>query len=242
MKICIAQTNPIGGDISANIGKHKRLIDLAVSFGATSIFFPELSLTGYEPKLAKSLATDPDDGIFGDFQDISDKNKIVIALGMPTRTNSGIQIGMLLFQPEIPRQIYAKQLLHSDEIPYFVNGEKQVLITVKRKKIAPAICYESLQSDHSERAFNLGAEIYVASVAKSQRGIDKAMSHYPSIAKRFSMPVLMSNCIGYCDDFLSAGQSAVWDKNGKLVGQLDDHTEGFLIFNIESEKLIKQVI
>lgn len=242
MKIAVAQTRPFKGDISANIETHKKLIELAISYKADAIFFPELSVTGYEPELAKDLATNQDDKEFDEFQEISNKNKITIGLGIPTKTNSGIKISMIIFQPDTPRQTYSKQQLHSDEFPYFVNGEKQIILTVDNKKIAPAICYESLQTDHSENVNKLGAEIYVASVAKSQNGIDKAMIHYPAVAKKFSMPVLMSNCVGYCDNFQSVGKSSIWTKQGNLVGQLDDKLEGILIFDTETEEIIKQML
>lgn len=242
MKIAVGQTRPIKGDIFANIETHKKLIDLAISYKADTIFFPELSVTGYEPKLAKKLAINQDDKKLDDFQEISNKNKITIGLGIPTKTNSGIKISMLIFQPDAPRQTYSKQQLHSDELPFFINGEKQIILTVNNKKIAPAICYESLQTDHSEIAYSLGAEIYVASVAKSQNGIDKAMTHYPEIAKKFSMPVLMSNCVGYCDNFQSVGKTSVWTKQGDLVGQLDDKLEGILIFDTETEEATEQTL
>lgn len=242
MKIAVAQTRPIKGDISANIKTHKKLIDFAISHKADTIFFPELSVTGYEPELAKELSTNQDDKKFDDFQEISNKNKITIGLGMPTKTNSGIKISMIIFQPDTPRQTYSKQQLHSDEFPYFVNGDKQIILTVDNKQIAPAICYESLQTDHSDNANKLGAEIYVASVAKSQNGIDKAMTHYPAVAKKFSMPVLMSNCVGYCDNFESVGKSSVWTKQGNLVGQLNEKLEGILIFDTETEEVIEQTL
>lgn len=243
MKISIAQTRPIKGNVLANIETHIKIINLAISYNANAIFFPELSVTGYEPELAKELATNQDDKRFDDFQEISNKNKITIGLGMPTRSNSGIQISMIFFQPNIPRQTYSKQQLHSDEFPYFVNGEKQIILTVGNKKIALAICYESLQTDHSENVNKLGAEIYIASVAKSQNGIDKAMKHYARVAKKFSMPVLMSNCVGYCDNFESVGQSAIWTTKGILIAQqLDDKLEGILIFDTETEEVIKQTL
>lgn len=242
MKISVAQTKPIKGDISANIDKHKIIIQLAVSYKVDSIFFPELSVTGYEPELAKELATNQEDPRFDDFQGFSDTNKITIGLGMPTKSGSGIQISIIIFQPNRPKQTYSKQQLSSDEFPYFVNGEKQIILTVDNKKIAPAICYESLQADHSEYVNRLGAEIYVASVAKSQNGVDKAMSHYPTVAKKFAMPVLMSNCVGYCDNFESVGKSSVWTKQGNLVGQLDDKLEGILIFDTETEDVIEQTL
>ena len=229
-------------DILANIEKHKILIELASSFKATSIFFPELSLTSYEPELAVDLATNQDDGRLNCFQNNSSINKITIGLGIPTKTKTGIQISMIIFQPDGSRQTYSKQQLHSDELPYFEKGGRQILLTVDDKKIALAICYESLQPEHSDKASKLGAEIYLASVAKSQNGVDKAVTHYPEVAKNYSIPVLMSNCVGYCDNFLSTGLSSVWTKHGQLVGQLCDKKEGILIFDTESEEVTKQTI
>lgn len=231
MKIAIAQTSPIIGNISANIEAHKKFIDLALTSNAEAIFFPELSLTGYEPELANELATNQNDNRLDPFQNISDKGNIIIGLGIPTRTASRIRISMIIFEPNKQRQTYSKQQLHSDELPYFENGAGQVIITTGKTKIAPAICYESLQPTHSENAFKLGADIYLASVAKSENGIEKASKHFPTIAKRYAMPVLMSNCVGFCDNFLSVGKSSVWTKDGKLAGQLDDKTEGILIFD-----------
>lgn len=149
---------------------------------------------------------------------------------------------MLIFIPGCQRLEYSKQQLHDDELPYFINGIKQIILVVAHKKIAPAICYESLQPGHSENAYQLGAEIYIASVAKSQKGVDKAYAHYPAIAKKYTMPVLMSNCIGFCDNFQSMGKSAVWTKNGNLSAQLDDKSEGIIVFDTNSEKAVVKLI
>jgi predicted amidohydrolase len=94
MKICAAQTRSIKGDIQNNIAIHKKLIDLAIANGADLIIFPELSLTGYEPTLAKELATNQDDGRFDDFQEISDANQMTIGVGVPTKSPAGICISM----------------------------------------------------------------------------------------------------------------------------------------------------
>ena len=242
MKICIAQIKPIKGNVSANIEAHKRFIELALTLNADAIFFPELSLTGYEPELAKKLAANQNDNRLNIFQQISDNNNIIIGLGLPTTTESQIRISMIIFEPNKPRQTYSKQQLHSDEFPYFENGVEQVVIKACDTNIAPAICYESLQPTHAENAFKLGADLYLACVAKSVNGVDKAYNYYPSVAKQYAMPVLMSNCLGFCDNFLCVGKSAVWTKEGKLLGQLDDTTEGILIFDTETEKVIEKTI
>jgi predicted amidohydrolase len=242
MKISIAQTKPIIGNVSANIEAHKTFIDLALTCNADAIFFPELSLTGYEPELAKELATNPNDNRLDVFQQISDNKNIIIGLGMPTATESQIRISMVIFEANKPRQTYSKQQLHSEEFPYFINGVEQVIIETNNKNIAPAICYESLQSTHAENAFKVGADIYVASVAKSAKGIEKAFAHYPIIAKQYAMPVLMANCVGFCDNFLSVGQSAVWTKEGELVRQMDNKSEGILIFDTETEVIVSRIL
>ncbi|MCC7452681.1 MAG: carbon-nitrogen hydrolase family protein [Crocinitomix sp.] len=242
MKICLAQTKPFKGNVAANIDAHVNIIQLALTFKADAIFFPELSLTGYEPELAQKLATNQNDQRLDIFQETSDKNNLIIGLGMPTIIETQIRISMLIFEPNKPRQTYSKQLLHSDECPYFENGTEQLIINTNSKKIAPAICYESLQPTHAENAFKLGADIYLASVAKPANGVEKAFSYFPNLAKQYAMPVLMANSVGFCDNFLSVGQSSVWTKNGELVGQLDDKTEGILIFDTETEDVITQII
>jgi len=240
MKICIAQTKPIKGDVSANIKAHIRFIELALTSNSEAIFFPELSLTGYEPELAIKLATNQNDHRLDIFQQISNKKNIIIGLGLPTAIESKIRISMVIFEANKPRQTYSKQQLHSDEFPYFENGVGQVIVKANGKHIAPAICYESLQATHSENAFKLGADVYLASVAKPETGIEKAFKHYPIVAKQYAMPVLMVNCVGFCDNFLSVGKSAVWTKEGELIGQLDDKTEGILIFDTETEGIVKR--
>jgi predicted amidohydrolase len=237
MKICIAQTRPIQGNISANIEAHKKFIEFAVALNADAIFFPELSLTGYEPQLAKQLASHQNDHRLDIFQEQSDKNKIIIGLGLPTETTSHVRISMIIFEPHKTRSTYSKQELHTDENPYFEKGHEQIIIQTEQRQIAPAICYESLQHTHAEKAFKLGADIYLASVAKHEIGVEKAGRHYSGIAKKYAMTVMMANCVGLCDNFVSVGRSAVWTKKGALAGQLDDKTEGILMFDTVTEEV-----
>lgn len=83
MKICVAQTRPVKGDIHHNLDVHYKLIQLALAHDTEVIVFPELSLTGYEPELAASLAVDENADIFDHLQELSDKFGITIGVGMP---------------------------------------------------------------------------------------------------------------------------------------------------------------
>ncbi|MBL7741628.1 MAG: carbon-nitrogen hydrolase family protein [Chitinophagaceae bacterium] len=243
MKICVAQTKPVKGDIPANIAGHTKLISLAVVEGAGMIIFPELSVTGYEPGLAKDLSIDKDDNCLDVFQHVSDEYRLIIAVGMPVRSENGILIGMIIFQPQQLRLLYAKHHLHADEYPYFVNGDRDILLKTGKHTLSFAICYELLVPEHAARAGQGGADIYIASVAKTPDGMVKASQALSETAKKYSMTILLSNCVGHCDDFDCGGRTAVWNNKGMLAGQLDGMNEGILIVDTDTMEVIaKQYI
>lgn len=229
MRFCVAQIRPVAGNIATNKKKHLALIELAISEGAQMICFPELSLTGYEPKLANQLTFERGDARLGTFQEVADSSSISIALGLPTPANVKPNISMVVFQSNQVQTGYAKQLLHEDELPYFSHGEQQITLAIENHLIAPAICYESLQASHAAGVAELDADIYLASVAKPSRGVEKAYDHYPNIARRYGMMVMMANSVGPSDNFVSAGQSAVWDARGERLAQLDGEREGIVV-------------
>lgn len=242
MKIAVAQIQSVKGNILQNIESHKRLIDLAVSNEAGMIVFPELSITNYEPELAKDLATNKDDSRLHDLQQLSDAHNIIIGVGMPLRQDAGITISMVIFQPHQPRQTYSKQHLHEDEFPYFIRGNEQLFIKTHNNNIAPAICYELSVPEHPEYAHKHGANIYIASVAKTAAGMEKAYKILADTARKYNMTVLIANNLGPADNFIGAGRSAIWNANGELLAQLDDTTEGLLMIDTATQQIIEKTI
>jgi len=234
MKICAAQTRPAKADIEKNIQRHLQLIEKAVAGGAALIVFPELSLTGYEPALANDLAMKVDDNRLNVFQEKSNAGNIVIGIGLPTKAAAGTHISLIIFQPNRKRQVYSKEFLHIDENPFFVAGQGGPTITIDDKIIAFAVCYELSVPEHADRAFKNGANIYVASVAKSAAGMEKANQILAAVANQYSMDTVISNCVGYCDNFESAGGSAGWNSKGKLLCSLDHAKEGLLFVDIDN--------
>jgi len=239
MKICVAQTQPVTGDIQSNIDGHKKMIDVATSHGADVIIFPELSLTGYEPSLARALATNQDDKRFEGLQQISDNCQITIGAGVPTKNESGTSISMILFQPRASKLVYSKKYLHADEFPFFVSGQNLTNLSICNTTIALAICYEISVGEHTDNALKGGARVYIASVAKSTSGIDKALKTLSETGNKYSVTVMMSNCVGYSDGSQWGGKSSVWNNKGELMGQLDAYNEGIIIIDTETQELIK---
>lgn len=234
MKICVAQIQSIKGAVATNIQHHLEFVKQAIQLGAKAIFFPELSITNYEPSLANELAVNMHDDQFDPFQQQADFGNITIGIGMPTKSQSGTRISMIVFQPNRNRSVYSKQHLHEDELPYFVGGTDQLILDVGETKIAIGICYESLQREHFVEAHLGGMDVYISSVAKPAHGIEKAHQYFPTTANEFKTPILMSNSIGNCDNFLSTGQSTVWDDAGQRLAMMDGDSEGLLLYDLET--------
>ena len=242
MRIAAAQLCSIAGDVEANLVKHLAMVDEAAASGAALIFFPELSLTGYEPRLASSLAMSADDARLDVFQQRSDRHGLIIGVGLPLRVEAtlrariGVQIALVFYRPALEPAVYAKRILHEDEVPFFVPGQDPLVLELASeagdRRLVPAICYESLQPEHAEQAAELGADVYLASVAKPNRGLEKARLYFPAMAKRHGLAVVMANCIGPSDNFVGAGGSAAWDRSGERLAQLSDDEEAWFAVDL----------
>lgn len=60
----------------------------------------------------------PTDRRFDEFQALSDRDGMLIAVGAPTKGTKGNEISMICFQPGLARRTYSKQHLHVDEYPF----------------------------------------------------------------------------------------------------------------------------
>lgn len=251
MKICLVQTRPVKGDVEANIERHRSFVERAASEGADFVLFPELSLTGYEPSMARDLTMEVNDARLEAFQRLSDAREIVIAMGAPTKATGAEsegqgdrradestrpRISLILFQPDQARRVYSKRYLHEDEEPFFGNGSDSPIAQVTDVKVGLAICYELIVPEHAEAAAADGAEVYLASAAKLSSGVEEAHERLEAIARQYGIPALLVNSVGPQDTFVGAGGSAAWNERGELVAQLDAESEGLLIFDTDSQQ------
>ncbi len=234
MIISTAQTKPIAGNVEENIEQHLELIDYAIQSNSDVIVFPELSLTGYEPTLAKKLATTSSDSRFDTFQSISDKNKLTIIIGCPIRDDSAIHIGSIIFQPNTSRKTYLKKHLFHTETTHFEAKDSVTTFSINGQTIAPAICYEISVQEHQEFAYADKFEFYLASVVEDEKLIAKAFEKMSNISKRYHVISLMSNCIGLSGGYQCGGHSAIWNEKGELVVKLNQTVIEISTYNTET--------
>ena len=240
MRVAIAQIEAIKGNIEKNIENHLKWIKQAILNNADMVVFPELSLTGYEPDLAESLATNQDDTRLDVMQSLSDKNGITIGVGLPTRKEGNVFVSMIIIQPYKERITYSKQYLYPPEKSIFTAGKNPLVLNFETEVVSPAICYETSNEAHCEYASQNNATIYIASVLSSIRGIDAELKKLSDIAKNKNMVTFMANYVGKSGGYECAGKSSVWDTTGKLIGQLETGTEGILIYDTETIEIVKK--
>lgn len=231
MKLAVVQYHSVKGEISSNIQKHIAIVQKVQHKSPDLIVFPELSLTGYEPELAELLAIDEDADILQPLEEASRKFSVIICAGIPVRTSGQIRIGMVILHPHLPKKFYYKQFLHPDEEPYFSPGNSPVTLQYNGHGLSFAICYEVFAEKHWQQAIEAKTDIYVASVAKSKKGMEKALTTLESLSAKNQWTILLSNSIGPSDNFTGAGTSSMWDSEGKLQQQLGHDEEGILLFD-----------
>jgi predicted amidohydrolase len=238
MRIFGAQIAPTSNNVAHNLELHLEFAAQAMNHKADILFFPELSLTGYEPTMAADLALAANDERLMLFQKFVDVGDLMLAVGLPLRTAKGIQIAVAIYRKGAPVRFYAKQLLHEDEMPFFVAGEKPCFIENGTMTIMPAICYESLQPCHIEQRCRKGIDLYAASVAKSENGVQKAVKQFPITASKHKVPIMMVNSVGPYVNFTAAGQSGIWSATGELMTVMNSTESGLIGYDTESGKVI----
>lgn len=216
MVIALIQIAAVPGVVSANVAHHLAWASAAAQHGAQLIFFPELSLTGYEPTRAEELAMEPTDPALRPLQALADQHGVSIGVGLPWRCGPDCHIALVMLRPTRPPWVYAKHFLHPDEWPFFQAGPHYPGLLPLEPPVGIAICYEISVLAHATKVAQAGAGAYVASVAKFGSGIAAAHARMAEIAQAFALPTMLVNAVGPADaGSLCAGQSGVWDGQGQ---------------------------
>lgn len=225
MRIAVAQTVPVRGDVKANIAEHLRLADQAE--GADVVVFPELSLTGYELDLAEELAFTENDPRLGPLMNTG-KTLIV---GAPVRLASGLHIGAFILSHSI--DLYTKQHLGTfgpsaavdgivppGEPAFFQPGTRDPLLDFGGTHAAVAICADTGRPSHPKAAAERGARVYLASVFVIPSEFERDAAAVRNYAIEHSMTVGFANYGGPTGGLASAGRSTIWSPEGDVLAQL----------------------
>lgn len=228
--IAAAQSGSVKGEIEKNVKEHLRFIEKAAENNVDFIIFPELSLTGYEPEIAKDFSFVGDEKILNPLKEISEKHNISIVAGGPIKSGKEKPyIGSFIIQPGKEIELYRKRYLHPPEAKYFMPSEDNKAIKVSNETIGIAICADIDNPQHPMDAKNNSATIYAAGVLMSVTGIDDAHSKMSSHAFKHSMTAIMANYAYDSGGYQTGKRSGIWCDDGEVLVLAENYNEALVI-------------
>jgi predicted amidohydrolase len=228
--IAAAQFASIPGDISQNLSRHLRFAAAAAEHGVQLLVFPELSLTGYEPAIARSNSVHPQDSRLDPLRHLAEKADMTIVVGAPILNEQReLHIGALALCPDGSVSTYTKQYLHQGEEEIFAPGQGGAMLLVEDTPVALAICADTTRPQHAADAKEHGASIYAAGVLITEGGYEPDTTLLSGYSAQHKMVVLMANHSAPTGGWVSAGKSAIWSEDGDVVIASPGTTEALVI-------------
>lgn len=229
--IAAAQTCSIAGDLEHNVQRHCAQVRLAAEQGVQLLLFPELSLSGYEPKQVAKCTTGAQDPRLAPLHSLAQRHDMTLVLGAPL--DSGTErphIGALVLFPDGSHSHYHKRHLHTGEERWSTEGQADsALVRVAGRNAALAICADITHPEHALAAARNGADLYLAGVLLSKQGYAADMAHLQRYSAEHGYAVLLSNHGAPSGGYDAAGRSAFWAPGGQLLAATDGPGEHLLV-------------
>jgi predicted amidohydrolase len=230
MQLVLAQTQAVAGDLAQNMQDHLRWMERAAREGADLLVFSELSLTGYEPELAEDLAMDEDALPLRALHERAGSLVQRVCVGFPSLGHRLPRISLVILGGP-HRVVLHKHHLHEDELATMEPGPPSAVVEIWGKRVGFLICYELSQDQRVQALLDQGAQVLIASVAKTSKGMQAASARLQALSQRYRIPVFVVNAVGQADGVVCGGRSAGW-RDGTALGALDDSTPGVLQFTV----------
>ncbi len=233
--IAAAQATSVGGDIAANVAEHARVAAAAGKLGVQLLVFPELSLTGYEPAIARARVLAPDDPRLDPLRKLAVELRMAMVAGGPiASTNGRCRLAALTFLPDGTVATYTKQHLHPGEEVFFEPGSGGELLRVAGEAVALAICADATYPQHAACAACRGASVYAAGVLVTEKGYAADTALLERYATEHSMTVVMANYAAQTGGWYPAGKSAIWGAGGRRVAAAEGTEQALVVATPEN--------
>lgn len=257
VRLALAQTNPVVGDISGNIEQIFSAVTEASKSKADLVLFGEMSVTGYPiedlaaresfiraaEKACVELATRLAESGHGD---------LAVVIGLPTLApkSAGRNWAMAQNSAAVIREgkiigTYAKHHLPNysvfDEYRIFVPGDDLLTFEHRGLKFSTLICEDIWQA---------GGPVAQLTEAKTDVTLvlngspfeidkdDKRLGLVQKLATDHSTAVAYVNLVGGQDDLVFDGDSLLVDATGKLIGRAKQFETDLVFFDVDSAREI----
>jgi predicted amidohydrolase len=218
------------GDCEANIAAHAAAIAEAARRQVAVLIFPELSLTGYEPDLARELAMTPQDDRLLPLAALARRHAIEAVVGAPLDVGADKPaLGAIVLGADGSRRTYCKMHLGASERAFFSPGNQPLVLSAGGHKVGLAICADSSQASHPQTYADLDADIYAAGVFLNREWYLTDAPRLADYAVRYGLLTVMANHAASLGTHTSVGKSTLWSPGGTILAQAEDTETALLI-------------
>jgi len=254
MKVALAQTNPVVGDIAGNAETIGRMIERAADAGADLAVLPELSTVGYPPRdlLRKERFVRDSQAAVRRLARRCTRTAALVGFVRPAASATGraLENAAALLADGAVRHVYVKSLLPTydvfDETRYFQPGPGGDCLDLAGRRVGLTIC-EDLWDAQA-----LGRELYgrdpLASLTQAGAEVVVNMSASPyqmgKLAVRedllrrqaasAAVTLVYVNQVGGNDELIFDGASCVVAPDGQFVARAASFREDLLVVDLDA--------
>jgi NAD+ synthase (glutamine-hydrolysing) len=260
IRIALAQTNAVVGDLEGNLRKCLENVEKAAELGAALVVFPEMMASGYpieDLATRESFLNDSVEAVknFALKLNESGLGQVVVVLGTPAIVAEEhrspwamAQNAAVLIREGRVWAGYAKHHLPNysvfDEYRIFVPGDQLISFELGDLKFSLLICEDiwqeggpvgKLKEEKSDVALVLNGSPF--EIDKDDRRVELVKN----LAAKQDVAVAYVNLVGGQDDLVFDGDSLMVDANQNLIGRGRQFEEDLLLFDIESKSSVSAV-
>jgi len=260
VRLALAQTNPVVGEIAGNIAGIFAVVELAAKRNADIVVFGEMAATGYpieDLATRESFILDSELEVRNLARELKSKNlgHIAVVLGHPSMASAQDQTGWaiahntasVLLEGEVIGR-YAKHHLPNysvfDEYRTFVSGNHLLTFEHKGLNFSTVICEDIWQAGGPVSKLGKANTDVVLILNGSPFEIDKddtRLKLVSELAKKHNCAAAYVNLVGGQDDLVFDGDSIMVDSKARIVARLKQFKTDLVCIDIESKDDLKVV-
>lgn len=249
IRVAIAQTNPILGDLSANMATYEAKIRQGLEHKAELLLFPELSLTGYLLRdIVPTVALTLNSPEIANLKRLSRELPFVAGLVEESADHRFFNAAVYFEDGEVRhvhRKVYLPTYGMFDEQRYFARGDRVRAFDSKFGRLSLLICEDLWHPSTIYLAALDGALAVLCPSASPLRGVvdnqaqDDNARYWEMInqayAETFSLFMVYGNRCGFEDGVGFWGGSEVIDPFGQRLAKAKYYDHDFVVAEVGFE-------
>lgn len=252
LRLALAQTEAVLGDLDANLQRHLEWIDRARSEDAQLVVFPELSLTGYylrDLAFEVAIPTSELEERLAGLLKASEEIDLVCGFVERDQRQQYTVSAAYLSQGEIHhihRKLYLPTYGLFEEGRFYSSGESLAAFDTRFGRVGMLICEDFWHLSPPYLLWLDGADLLLLMSASPARGLGQReapasvewVEHInQAYASTLTVFVAHSNRVGFEDGLHMAGRATVFDPEGQLLAGGPLHQESLTIASIDFNQL-----